>query len=406
MSARANQKLIPTKWNFSSMKIALVHDYLSEAGGAERVLAVLSEMYPEAPIYTAFAKRGTAVKILENSKKRIVESKWAWLLKQGRLYSTLRFLLPLVWRSVDLTGYDVVITSCSGYIARGFRTRRDARVIAYCHTPPRWLYGYETPTAAQRTWWGKLYLWLVGPWMRVFDYHSAERVDVWVANSREVAGRIKKFYRREASVVYPPVEINSKHQISNSKREQEGYYLTVARLVGGKGLLEAARAVAALGRTLKIVGEVLDPRLASALKQYAPQVELVGRVDDAALVDLYVRARAFMALSKDEDFGMTLVEAMQCGTPVIAYRGGGYVETVLEKSQIQNSKSKTKWVATGVFVEDTGAAAIGRAIAQVEKTKWDHEGIARWGRTFGRARFEREMRRIVGKSNKKLETRN
>ena len=334
------------------MKIALVHDYLSEAGGAERVLAVLSEMYPEAPIYTAFAKRGTAVEILENSKKRIVESKWAWLLKQGRLYSTLRFLLPLVWRSVDLTAYDVVITSCSGYIARGFRTRRDARVIAYCHTPPRWLYGYETPTAAQRTWWGKLYLWLVGPWMRVFDYHSAERVDARVANSREVAGRIKKFYRREASVVYPPVEIqDSRNKIQekrNKKKETRGaYYLTVARLVGGKGLLEAARAVAALGRTLKIVGEVLDPRLASALKQYAPQVELVGRVSDEELITLYSHAGAFIALSKDEDFGMTLVEAMQCGTPVIAYRGGGYVETVLEKSQIQNSKSKTKWVATG-----------------------------------------------------------
>ena len=385
------------------MKIALVHDYLSEAGGAERVLAVLSEMYPEAPIYTAFAKRGTAIKILENSKKRIVESKWAWLLKQGRLYSTLRFLLPLVWRSVDLTAYDVVITSCSGYIARGFRTRRDARVIAYCHTPPRWLYGYETPTAAQRTWWGKLYLWLVGPWMRVFDYHSAERVDAWVANSREVAGRIKKFYRREASVVYPPVEIqDSRNKIQekrNKKKETRGaYYLTVARLVGGKGLLEAARAVAALGRTLKIVGEVLDPRLASALKQYAPQVELVGRVSDEELITLYSHAGAFIALSKDEDFGMTLVEAMQCGTPVIAYRGGGYVETVLEKSQIQNSKSKTKWVATGVFVEDTGAAAIGRAIAAVEKTTWDHQGIARWGHTFGSARFEREMRKIVGKS--------
>jgi glycosyltransferase involved in cell wall biosynthesis len=378
------------------MKIALVHDYLSEAGGAERVLSVLSDMYPEAPIYTAFAKRGTAVQLLETRNKNIVESRWGWFLKQGRLYSTLRFLLPWIWKSIDLTAYDLIITSCSGYIARGFRVRDDARVIAYCHTPPRWLYGYETPTAAQRTWWGRLYLWVVGPWVRVFDYQSAARVDTWIANSQEVARRIKKFYRQEAIVVYPPVTINYKSQITNDKQEpRDNYFLTVARLVGGKGLVEAAAACASFGRTLKVVGEGLNRQLVTELRRFQPYVELSGRVSDAELATLYAGAQAFIALAKDEDFGMTLVEAMQCGTPVIAYRGGGYRETVREKSQISNSKSKTERVATGVFVDDTKVATIARAIARVERTQWDHTAIAQWGRTFGRARFEREMKKII-----------
>ena len=141
------------------LKIALVHDYLSEAGGAERVLRVLSEMYPDAPIYTAFIKNGTAKAMF--SDRVLKESAWGWLLKQGRLYSYLRFLLPLIWASVDLRAYDLVITSTSGgYIARGFKVREQARVVAYCHTPPKWLYGYETPTGAANKWWGKLFMFV------------------------------------------------------------------------------------------------------------------------------------------------------------------------------------------------------------------------------------------------------
>ncbi len=185
------------------MKIALVHDYLSEAGGAERVLRVLAEMYPKAPIYVALAKNGTAREMFKDRK--IVESKWASILKIGRMYSYLRFLLPQIWKSVDLSEYDLVISSCSGYIARGFKVGEKTRVVAYCHTPPKWLYGYETPTGAANKWWGRWFNYVFGPPLRYFDYMSAQRVDTWVANSQEVAARIKKFYRREAQVVYPPV---------------------------------------------------------------------------------------------------------------------------------------------------------------------------------------------------------
>jgi len=359
------------------MKIALVHDYLIEAGGAERVLQVLSEMYPEAPIYTAlFKKSGSAYITLQECDIR--ESKWAWFLKIGHFYSYFRFLLPLVWASIDLTEYDLVITSCSGYIARGFKVREGAKVVAYCHTPPRWLYGYDTPTGAQKKWWGQAFMWMVGPFVRYFDFKSAQRVDMWIANSKEVAGRIEKFYRRPSVVVYPPIEIkhSSELQVCRKTGTQENqYYLMISRIVGGKGILEAAKAFEKLGLKLKIVGEVVDSKLAK-------QVQCLGRVDDSQLAELYKNAKGFVALAHDEDFGMTVVESMMFGTPVIAYNGGGYRETVVQGK-------------TGVLIEGTDILSVRKGIEQMEKIKWDAEEIMKWARKFGRANFEKNIKKAL-----------
>ncbi len=354
------------------MKIALVHDYLIEAGGAERVLRVLADMYPDAPIYTALSKNGTAKALFPDRK--VVESKWAWFLKIGRFYSYFRFLLPWIWKSIDLTAYDLVITSCSGYFARGFRVREGAKVIAYCHTPPRWLYGYDTPTGAESKWWGRAFMWIFGPFMRYFDYQSATRVDTWIANSKEVAGRIKKFYRRESAVIYPPIEITN-HKFSNSQM-RESYYLLVSRIVGGKGIEEADRAAERGVFSLKIVGEIVDKELASRLKNY------LGRVSESELAELYGGARGFVALARDEDFGMSVVEAMSYGVPVLAFNGGGYKETVIPGK-------------TGVLIEGTDTRSVGEGIKQMEKTKWDRAEIKKWAAKFGRERFEKEIRRVV-----------
>ena len=376
------------------MKIALVHDYLSEAGGAERVLGVLAEMYPEAPIYTAFAKRGTASKMLGERREMVVESKWGWFLKIGRFYSYFRFLLPWIWKSIDLREYDLVITSCSGYIARGFRVRQDAKVVAYCHTPPRWLYGYDTPSGAQAKWWGQAFMWLVGPFIRYFDYQSAQRVDVWIANSKEVAGRIRKFYRKEASVVYPPIEISYSRRavepyIQKDKKRIHGftdsreneYYLMISRIVGGKGIEAVIAASKKLDVRFKIVGEDVG-NYGDLLSQVGTNVEYLGRVDDAQLAALYQGASGFVALARDEDFGMTVVESMAYGTPVLAFNGGGYKETVLPGK-------------TGILIERTDVESVKRGIAQMEKTKWDREAIKKWASRFGRARFEKEIIEII-----------
>lgn len=351
-------------------KIALVHDYLLEAGGAERVLRVLSDMYPEAPIYTALTKGGTASALFAD--RQVIESPWGWLLKLGRLYSYGRFLLPWVWKSLDLSGYDLVITSCSGYIARGFRVGRQTKVVAYCHTPPRWLYGYDTPTGAQNKWWGRAFMWAVGPFVRYFDYQSAQRVDTWIANSKEVAGRIGKFYRKPSVVIYPPVEV-----LAAPGSSQKGdYYLMVSRIVGGKGILEASEAFEKLGIPLKVVGEVVDTKLAR-------RVHSIGRVSEVALAQLYSEARGFVALARDEDLGMTVVESMLYGTPVLAYKGGGYLETVVSGK-------------TGVFVKGLTVGEIAQALKEMEATKWNGVFIKKWASRFGRARFEKEVRSVVG----------
>lgn len=368
------------------MKIALVHDYLREAGGAERVLRVLSDMYPSAPIYTAFFRQGTAKRMF--SDRKIVESVWAPVLKLGRTHSYLRFVLPWIWKSIDLRAYDLVITSCSGYIARGFRVGDKARVVAYCHTPPKWLYGYETPTGAGGTWWGRAFMWVVGPFVRYFDYRSADRVNHWIANSQEVARRISKFYRKEATVIYPPVEINPKSEILNPKQIQnskfssnkQDYYLVVSRLVGAKGI-EAAIAGARRARVkLKVVGELVNSD--QVRLDQTKDVEYLGRVDDVSLARLYAGAKGFIALARDEDFGMTVVEAMANGTPVLALRSGGYTETVVEGK-------------TGVFVEHVDVKSVAEGIKKMRKTRWDQAVIKTSASRFGRERFEQEIRRIV-----------
>ncbi len=369
-------------------KIALVHDYLNEAGGAERVLRVLADMYPNAPIYTAFVKNGTAAAMF--CDREIHESSYGWLLKIGRLFSYLRFLLPWIWKSIDLSPYDLVITSTSGgYIARGFRVGEKTKVVAYCHTPPKWLYGYDTPTGAMSKWWGRLFLYVFGPPLRYFDYMSAQRVNTWIANSHEVAGRIKKFYRRDAVVVYPPVDVNQKSEIRNQKRGD--YYLLVARITGAKGVTEAIEAAERGGFRLKLVGEMVSPKLKVKSSKH---VEYLGRVDDVELAELYSRAKGFVALARDEDFGMTVVEAMGYGTPVLALNSGGYRETVIPANR-KISNSAGQLVSTGILIDDTSVESVIAGVKLMEQTRWEHTAIVKWALQFNRRVFETKIRKII-----------
>ena len=177
------------------MKIALVHDYIKEYGGAERVLRVLADLYPKAPIYTAFSVKGSTAK-KEFGDRKIIESWLAPILKIGKLYSPLRFLTPLIWRSFDLSSYDLVITSCSWYITRGFRVGPKTKVIAYCHTPPRWLYGYTTSVNFQKYRLVRWYADIVGHFLRLYDFKQAQKVDYFIANSEETKKRIQKFTKQ------------------------------------------------------------------------------------------------------------------------------------------------------------------------------------------------------------------
>src|SRR3990170_4569524 len=200
------------------MKIALVHDYLNEFGGAERVLLALSEIWPDAPIYTAFYKKDSYA--YERFKDKKIIASWAQNVPffATKLHSPLRFLAPLIWNSFDFSDYDLVITSASWYVTKGVVKRNPSThsvragsqrnvEICYCHTPPKYLYGYQTSVDWQKYWPVKLYALVVNHFMRVYDFEAAQKVDYFIANSKEVAGRIKKFYMRDSTVIYPPVEL-------------------------------------------------------------------------------------------------------------------------------------------------------------------------------------------------------
>lgn len=369
------------------MRVALVHDYLNEYGGAERVLEALAELYPEAPIYTAFYKEGSeAYKHFEGKK---VIASWAQKIPgfNTRLHSPLRFLAPLIWESFDLDEFDVVISSASWFITKGVITRPETVHICYCHTPPRYLYGYPTSVEWQKWWPVRVYAGLVNKALREYDFLAAQRVDAFIANSKNVQRRIEKFYRRDSTVIYPPVQISkAKFQMPNQGQISNDYFLIISRLVGGKGIEMAVAAANKLQMPLKVVGAGAGWSKAEArLKKAAgPTVEFLGFVGDEQLAGLYTQAKAFFALAEDEDFGITPVEAMMAGTPVIAFNGGGYKETVVSGK-------------TGILFDEYSVAGLieGMSKFKLQMSKLDERVIRKHAQKFAKERFMREIKKFV-----------
>ena len=371
------------------MKIALVNDYIKEYGGAERVLEALTEIYPSAPIYTAFYdKKGTAYEHFKNKK---IISSWAQDVPffVSKLHSPLRFLAPLIWESFDLSGYDVVISSASWYITKGFRKRFEHNdhfvEVCYCHTPPRWLYGYNTSVNFQKYPLIKAYAAVVGHFMRLYDFEASQKVDYFVANSREVAGRIAKFYRRDSTVIYPPATLSLARRASPPDIKRSDYYLIVSRIVGGKGLDMAIEAALKGGFKLKIAGSKAG--YFSLNHPKSNQIEFLGQVTDKELIELYKGAKGFLALSRDEDFGITPVEAMSVGTPVIAFNGGGYKETVLNRK-------------TGLLFDNYSVDGLISAIKQFNNLIIDPKDCIEQSLKFSKERFKKEIKEFVEKAIK------
>jgi glycosyltransferase involved in cell wall biosynthesis len=378
----------------SVLKVALVHDYIKEYGGAERVLEALTEVYPDAPIYTSFYKRNsTAYKRFEN--KKIIAS-WVQYFPffGSKLYSPLRFLTPLIWGSFNFSKYDLVISSASWYIAKGFGSHQPSAIshkpieICYCHTPPRWLYGYTTSINFQKYWPVKVYARIVGHFLRLYDFKQAQKVDYFIANSKEVQSRIKKFYRRDSTVIYPPVSLP---KVQNIKKGD--YYFIVSRIVGAKGLDLAVEAALKTGFQLKIAGspagyyfehDKLVKRARSTSSGQAQNVEFLGQVTDEELAKLYKGAKAFLALSQDEDFGITPVESMLSSTPVIAFNGGGYKETVLQGR-------------TGILFDDYSVGGLIEAIKKFESSKFNPKDCVEQAEKFSKERFKKEIKEFVEK---------
>jgi len=369
------------------MKVALVHDYLGEFGGAERVLEVLAEMFPEAPIYTAFFRKGETY---ERFKNRDIRVSWAHHIPffSTKLHSPLRFLAPLIWESFDFKGFDLVISSASWYITKGILTGPETIHISYIHTPPRYLYGFETSIDWQKYWPLRIYARVVNHFLRGYDFAAAQRPDVLIANSENTRRRVQKFYRRDAEVIYPPVEL-PKSDLRFTIYDLRRYFLIVSRVVGGKGLELAVKACTELGLPLKVVGEPAgwsgEMKRLKRLAGY--KVEFLGYVSDKELLNLYSGAKAFLATARDEDFGMTVVEAQLCGAPVIAYRGGGYLETVVEGK-------------TGVFFDEYSVEGLKKALHNFKFLIFNFKTVINSTKRFSKKRFVEKMGKVISSAIK------
>lgn len=366
------------------MKIALVHDFLKEYGGAERVLEVLHEIWPEAPVYTAFVDWEGLGPHQDRLRKWQIVTSWAQNIPYiSKIYSPLRFLAPYFFESFDFSEFDIVISSTNAYYAKGIITKPETRHLCYCHTPPRSLYGYPTRMNWRKNFFTRIYGELVNHFLREYDFAAAQRVDYFIANSQTVQQRITKFYRRESEVIYPPVELkvsSSKYLVSSEK-----YYLYVGKLAAAKNVHLAIEAVKELGLCLKIVGK--GGELDSIKKQVlrSKNIELLGEVADEVLVDLYRNCVAVFFPATEEDFGIVPVEAMSFGKPVIALRSGGVTETVVEGK-------------TGVFFDEPTVEGLVKAIKKLNKLKIDPQECQTQAEKFSKEVFAKKIKEAVNKS--------
>ncbi len=305
------------------MRIALVHDQLCEFGGSERVLVALKNIFPASDVFTLVYNPDS----LGSHKSQVK----GWKIKQSwfgkipllnRFYSPFRFLTPLIWEGFNFSGYDLVISSSGSWMSKGIKTEKPTVHISYIHHPPRYLYGYETAIEWQKYLVVRIYAYIVNHFLRIWDFKSSSRPDYLIANSIETKNRIKKFYRRNSIVIYPPVEIPKRIVIKSGGE----YFLTVSRLARAKHIDVIIKAANKMKFNLKIIGTGRDEEY---LKSIAGEtVEFLGNVGDDEFKKYYQNAKAFLFASRDEEFGIAVVEAMGYGLPAIAYRSGGVPEYV------------------------------------------------------------------------------
>ena len=299
------------------MRVAIVHYWFLVAGGGERVVEAIARLYPEADIFALFADEKALPQGVRSHS--LHTSFLDRSLKLRKLNRAVYPLFPLAIESFDLRDYDLIITSDSPPM-KGAIVGPDQMHICYCHTPGRYLWDYYVPFMETLPWFAKPAFRITTDYLRKWDYAAAQRVDGFIANSRYVHDRIQRFYGRESTVIYPPVD-TAQGYISDY---QEDAYLHVGRLVDNKRVDLLIEACNRLGRRLLIAG---TGREEEKLKKLAgPTIEFLGRVEDHQLPELYAKARALL-FAADEDFGIVPLEAQAHGRPVLAYAHGGSLET-------------------------------------------------------------------------------
>jgi glycosyltransferase involved in cell wall biosynthesis len=356
------------------MRAAIVHYWLLNMRGGEKVVEALCGLLPEADIFTLFYDPDCVSPVIRSHRVQT-----SFLQPVRKHYRSLLPLMPMALESFDLRGYDLVISSESGP-AKGVILPSSARHVCYCHTPMRYLWdlypAYRDEWVRSR--WKRTVMAPLANYLRLWDYASAARVDEFVANSANVQRRIWKTYRRESVVVPPPVAVEQFYW-----KASEDYYLIASELVAYKRLDTAVRVFAKNGRKLRIVGD--GPEFRSLRRIAAGNIEFCGRMSDEQLRELYASCRAFL-MPGEEDFGITAVEALASGKPVIAVGRGGAVETVPIAEPVG-----------GLLYDGATDDALSQAIEQ-----WDHyerqvvpRALQAHAAKFSPAEFSRKMKAVL-----------
>ncbi len=358
------------------MKLAFVHDFLLRMGGAEKVLQVLMEMYPDAPVYTLLYDEKKMGHLFP--KERVRTSS---LQKFPRIPGVHKFLfrsMPRAIEEFDFSGYDVVLSS-SGAYAHGIVTNLDTRHICYYHSPMRYAWDYTHRYLKDQD------IGAIGEWIasgmihkvRMWDYLAAQRVDVPIANSKTVQGRIRKYYRQESTVVHPPVDVD-RFEVHG---KNEGYFLIVSQLARYKRIDLAVELFNKLGKRLVIIGQGSDRARLERLA--ANNIDFLGYKSDEVVKEYLENCRAFI-FPGEEDFGIAPVEAMACGKPVLAYRKGGLTETMVEG-------------VTGEFYNEPTVESMEAGLTQllIHEKEFDPQTIAKHAQAYSTKAFKKAMKSLI-----------
>lgn len=356
------------------MKVALVHDRLNVFAGSERVLGDIHDLFPDAPIYTSIAD----FDCLPGSWKKW-DIRTSSMQRFPLLHKNHRLLLPsmaLYFEGLDLSSYDLVISS-SHCAAKAVICPPKTYHVCYCHSPLRYAWTCDPASyySKKAGWVGKSIMAAAMHWARIWDFSSAARVDSFIANSLTTRDRIKKFYRREANVVYPGVDI-SRFQISNDIGD---YYLVLSRLVPYKRVDLAVQAANELKRRLIIIGS--GPEEKSLRKIAGPSVEFRGNLCDEEVANYLSHCRALL-FPGEEDFGLTPVEAQASGRPVVAYGRGGATETVIDG-------------LTGVIFKEPTVDALCESILKLESLIFSPISGIRNAERFSNQAFKRSFCHVL-----------
>lgn len=364
------------------MKVAIVHDWLPFMGGAENVLVNMHEVFPNAPIYTSICNRDRLSEKLLNADIRTthLQKKKQEIKNHRKLFP----FMPMAMESIDLRTYDVVISSSTS-VAKSVITAPSTLHICYCNTPMRYawefMHDYIGNLSGKKSIRHKMKSYFM-TFMRIWDYCSAARVDVFVGNSVNVAKRIKKHYRRPAYVIHPPVR-GDFFQIS---KEDGDFYLCVSRLQEYKRVDIAVEACTKMNVPLVVIGD--GPEREKLEKAAGANVKFLGRVSDDVIREYYGKCRAFL-FPGEEDYGITPLEAQASGRPVIAYGRGGALETVIDGK-------------TGVFFKEQNVDCMIEAVKRAGKIEFDKERLRKHAMEFDEAVFRDRLKRFVEEQYQKF----